>query len=80
MNTDNKAKISISKISYIFYETVLSQFNKVNFYLDTEKHPILDSKVHGANMGPTWDLSAQDGPHVGPMNLAIRGILPMKRV
>ena len=30
------------------------------------------SKVHGANMGPTWVLSAPDGPHVGPMNLAIR--------
>ena len=34
--------------------------------------PIPDSKVHGANMGPTWVLSAPDGPHVGPMNLAIR--------
>ena len=33
-------------------------------------HP--DSKVHGAHMGPTWVLSAPDGPHVGPMNLAIR--------
>ena len=22
-----------------------------------------DSKVHGANMGPTWVLSAPDGPH-----------------
>ena len=32
-----------------------------------------DSKVHGTNMGPTWVLSAPDGPHVGPMNLAIRG-------
>ena len=31
-----------------------------------------DSKVHGANMGPTWDLSAPDGPRVGLMNLAIR--------
>ena len=31
-----------------------------------------DSKVHGANMGPIWVLSAPDGPHVGPMNLAIR--------
>ena len=29
-----------------------------------------DSKVHGAKMGPTWILSAPDGPHVGPMNLA----------
>ena len=28
-----------------------------------------DSKVHGANMGPAWVLSAPDGPHVGPMNL-----------
>ena len=33
---------------------------------------IPDSKVHGANMRPTWVLSAPDGPHVGPMNLAIR--------
>ena len=31
-----------------------------------------DNKVHGANMGPTWVLSAPDGPHVGHMNLAIR--------
>ena len=31
-----------------------------------------DSKVHGANMGPTWVLSAPDGPHVGPMNFALR--------
>ena len=30
-----------------------------------------DSKVHGANMGPTLVLSAPDGPHVGPMNLVI---------
>ena len=33
---------------------------------------IPDSKVHVANMGPTWVLSAPDGPHVGPMNFAIR--------
>ena len=26
-----------------------------------------------ANMGPTWVLSAADGPRVGPVNLAIRG-------
>ena len=30
------------------------------------------SKVNGANMGPTWVLSAPDGPHVCPMNLAIK--------
>ena len=27
-------------------------------------------------MGPTWVLSAQDGSHVGPMNLAIRVATP----
>ena len=34
---------------------------------------IPDIKVHGANMGPTWVLSAPDGPHIGPMNFDIRG-------
>ena len=33
---------------------------------------IPDNKVHGANMGPTWVLSAPNEPHVGPMNIAIR--------
>ena len=32
-----------------------------------------DSKVYRANMGPTWVLSAPDGPHVCPMKLAIMG-------
>ena len=36
----------------------------------TQANP--DSKVHGANMGPIWVLSASDGPHVGPMKLVIR--------
>ena len=35
---------------------------------------IPDCKVHGANMGPTWVLSAPDGPHVGPMDLTIRDV------
>ena len=42
----------------------------VIFTLDTP-----DSKVHGANMGLTWVLSAPDGPHVCPTNLAIRDSL-----
>ena len=28
-----------------------------------------DSKVHGTDMGPTWVLSATDGPHIGPWTL-----------
>ena len=31
----------------------------------------LDSKVHGANMGPIWGQQDPGGPHVGPMNFAI---------
>ena len=34
-----------------------------------------DSKIHEANMGPAWVLSAPDGPHVGHMNLAIRVLI-----
>ena len=36
---------------------------------------IPDSKIRGANIGPTWVLLAPDGPHVGPMNLAIRDVI-----
>ena len=34
-----------------------------------------DSKVHGANTGFTWGRQDPGVPHVGPMNLAIRGAL-----
>ena len=34
-----------------------------------------DNKVHGANMGPIWGRQDPGGPHVGPMNLAIWGII-----
>ena len=37
--------------------------------------PLPNSKVHGANMGPSWVLSALDGPHVGPINLAIKVVI-----
>ena len=36
---------------------------------------IPDSTVHGANLGHTRVLSAPNGPHVGPMNHAIRVLL-----
>ena len=35
------------------------------------------SKIHGANMGPIWALSAPGRPHVGPMNLAIRDTIEL---
>ena len=33
----------------------------------------LNSKVHGANMGPIWDPQDPGGLHVGPMNFAVCG-------
>ena len=47
----------------------------VNFAVGKPLLTIPDSKVHWANMGPTWTLPAPDGPHVGPMNLAFRDII-----
>ena len=44
-----------------------------HLYPFTAKEHDPDSKVHGANMAPTWVLLAPFGPHVGPMNLAMRG-------
>ena len=38
-----------------------------------------DSKIHGANMGPTWVLVSPCGPHVGPMNPAIWELLLVPR-
>ena len=33
------------------------------------------AKFMGVNIEPTWVLSAPDGPHVGPMNLAFRVLM-----
>ena len=44
-------------------ETGISRENQVN--------TVPDSKVHGAYMGPIWGRQDPDGPHVGPMNVAI---------
>ena len=49
--------------------TILPLYNGNPHYV--ENGP--DSKVHGANMGSTWVLSAPGGPHVGPINFAVRG-------
>ena len=56
--------------------SINSQSYKSLQQLDDKHKAAPDSKVHGANMGPTWVLSAPYGPHVGPMNLAIREPFP----
>ena len=34
-----------------------------------------DSKIHVANIGPTWVLSAPGGPHVGPNEPCYQGFV-----
>ena len=41
---------------------------------------IPDRKVHGADRGPIWFLSSPGGPHVCPINLAIRDIAALSHV
>ena len=56
-----------------FSQTIRQEYH---IHKDVSGGNIPDSKVHWANMGPAWVLLAPDRPHVGPMNLAIRDILP----
>ena len=55
-------------MKYVWDLWIITQFIFVNPIWEQ----LPDGKVHGVNMGPTWVLSAPDGPHVGPMNLAFR--------
>ena len=48
-------------------------------YHSWEGHTTPDSKVHEAYMGPTWGRQDPGGPHVGPMNLAIRDVTAARR-
>ena len=57
---------------FFFQDMFLPLFQNVFFNC---RRICQDSRVHGANMGPTWVLSAPDEPHVSPMNLAIRARL-----
>ena len=66
----SKKRIVISRSLLLLIDHVITfrWINTIVVYFISNS----DSKVHGANMGPTWVLSAPDGPHVGPMNLVIR--------
>ena len=65
-----KARVSYSMIIGGFGISCVSLLAPKQRTEIIRKYP--DSKVHGANMGPTWVPSAPNGSHVGPMNLAIR--------
>ena len=51
-------------------------FRLVNTVLNTSCNIYPDSKVHGADMGPNWVLSAPDRPPVGPWTLLSGYFLP----
>ena len=51
----------------------IRDFTVLHIAVPSQWVDVPDSKVHGDNMGPTWVLTAPNGPHGGPMNLAIWG-------
>ena len=64
-------------VSYIDKSVLKSQFISILVLIEQPHRTVTvatvpDSKIHGANTGPTWVLLAPDGLHVGPMDLAIR--------
>ena len=83
MKWKNKRKvyiyIYISTIDILIILLYLCYVKLNNFYSDLNQYQIYglnpDGNVRVANMGPTWVLVAPGGPHVGPMNIAIRVVL-----
>ena len=63
----------------IFINILLKSVSKCTDYNESYPHQVMacwnikppDSKVHGANMGPSWGWQDPGVPHIGPMNFAI---------
>ena len=71
-----ESSASLAFVRGIHLSPVNSLYNlMMSLYTTQHWHVYPDSKIHGTNMGSTWVLSAPDGPHVGPMNRAIRYVL-----
>ena len=65
----------IEELSFINHNNghVIAKYSMWWYYcLSSVNNNYSDGKVHGASMGPPWVLSAPGGPHVGPINIAIR--------
>ena len=80
LHSDPRGNCVMSHQEYYILIVTMPSTNRDSLWLLTTMRinairTIPDSKVQGVNMGPTWVLSAPDGPHVGPMNLAIRDCL-----
>ena len=59
----------ISKLSQYFMVLALHPYLEPLCLAIPAAIHIPDSKVHGANMGPTWVMSVPDWPRVGPIHL-----------
>ena len=75
---ENWPRYNCIYISYHFSSLRWSRYLNLSSWYKEPGHlqrtyylPYPDSKVHGANMGPTWGRHDPGGPHVGPMDLAI---------
>ena len=66
-----KVPINMISFTYLTYKLYIIS-SPCSMHRKNHTSIYLDSKVHEANMGPTWVLLAPEGPHVGPMNLASR--------
>ena len=76
----SKSNYNKTKILYTLYTQISLHHGKRSNWLckiTSVSDPVHSTVSQIAKfMGPTWVLSAPDGPHVGPMNLAIRDIIP----
>ena len=69
--------LSLLKPVSMYHQSGAVTFSSRQFHHNCRSyHP--DSKVHGANMGPSWGLSAPDGPQVDPMDHAIRAVTKIR--
>ena len=68
---------SLCKLNWNVMVLLLTQmigrisFKRCQWWVRWHVLGIPDSKVHGANMGPTWGRQDPGGPHVGHLNLAL---------
>ena len=72
----HQSSITVTYISFQGIEGILIMISMI-IVIEQRTHcytypAYRDSKVHEANMGPTWVLSSPGGPHVGPISFVIR--------
>ena len=70
--------VKIQGYCYLKYREYLQKLYSLDTWCLTEQTNVLKSDTTTqikSYMGPTWVLLAPGGPHVGPMNLAIRAVI-----